>query len=305
MARNAQAKRTILPAMRAALLLLLLVGCDLAEFAANSTGAVFARASPALDEHWDTELAGNAIPSSLMQMEGLLRVVPENEDVLRNAIRGYVSYGYGWVEDESERLRATDPEAADREMERAILIYERGATLAKYYMALRHDGFDSARRGGIEAFREWLRGVDDAEDLWWVGYAWGQHVNAKHPTEPHPDRAFAIAMVRRSVEVDPTVYGAGGSAFLAYVATKAPGSDVEAAEAAWNVALERAGRRNLLMQVVMARTYAVRTQNRELYIELLREVLEAGDVEPELRLSNMIAKRRAARYLREVESLFG
>lgn len=291
--------------MRAPYLLLLLAGCDLTAFAANSTGSLFVRASPALDQHWDAELAGHAIPPSLMQMEGLLRVVPENEEILLNATRGYVSYAYGWVEDEAEQLRAAGrTEEAQVEMERAILIYERGATLAKYYMGLRHDGFDEARRGGIAAFREWLRGVDDAVDLWWVGYAWGQHVNAEHPTEPHPDRAFAIAMVRRSVEIDPTVYGAGGSAFLAYVATKAPGSDVAAAERAWNLALERAERHNLLMQVVMARTYAVRIGDRELYVALLREVLEAGDVEPELRLSNMIAKRRADRYLREVDGLF-
>ena len=288
-----------------ALLLLLLAGCDLTTFAANSTGSVFARASPALDEHWDTELAGDAIPSSLMQMEGLLRVVPENEEILLNAIRGYVSFGYGWVEDDAERLRAAgESGAADHQMARAIRIYERAATLAKYYMELRHDGFDEARRGGIEAFREWLRGVDDAADLWWVGYAWGQHVNAKHPTTAHPDRAFAIAMVRRSVEIDPSVYGSSGSAFLAFVATRAPGSSLEGAERAWTLALERAGRRNLLMQVVMARTYALRARDRDLYVALLREVLEAGDVEPELRLSNMVAKRRAERYLREVDRLF-
>ncbi|MEM9074289.1 MAG: TRAP transporter TatT component family protein [Myxococcota bacterium] len=291
-------------AMRYAAVLLLLAGCDLSRFAANSTGSIFARASPALDEHWDVDLAGEALPSSLMQMEGLLQVVPENEEVLLNAIRGYVSYGYGWVEDRAEVLRAAgDTQAAEREVKRAILVYERGATLAKHYMALRHDGFDDARRD-TQAFRRWLRNVDDADDLWWVGYAWGQHINARYPNSPHPDRAFAISMVRRSVELDPTVYGAAGSAFLAYVATRAPGSTVEGAERAWTLALERAERRNLLMQVIMARTYAVRIRDRELYLTLLREVLTAGDVAPELRLSNRIAKRRARRYVREVDTLF-
>ncbi len=111
-------------------------------------------------------------------------------------------------------------------------------------------------------------------------------------------------MVRRSVDLDPHVYGSAGSAFLAYVATRAPGSTVEGAERAWSLALERAGRRNLLMQVVMARTYAVRRRDRQLYMSLLQEVLAAGDVAPELRLSNQLAKRRATRYLRETERLF-
>jgi len=33
-------------------------------------------------------------------------------------------------------------------------------------------------------------------------------------------------------------------------------------------------------------------------------VLEAGDVNPEMRLSNLLAKRRAERYLREVDRVF-
>jgi len=54
----------------------------------------------------------------------------------------------------------------------------------------------------------------------------------------------------------------------------------------------------------MARTYAVRRGDRELYVSLLREVLEAGDINPEQRLTNMIAKRRAARYLAQVDERF-
>jgi hypothetical protein len=68
--------------------------------------------------------------------------------------------------------------------------------------------------------------------------------------------------------------------------------------------MEVTQRKNLLALVNMARTYAVRRQDREMYVSLLREVLEAGDINPEQRLSNMIAKRRAARYLRMVEERF-
>ncbi|RMH13455.1 MAG: hypothetical protein D6701_12330, partial [Gemmatimonadetes bacterium] len=63
-------------------------------------------------------------------------------------------------------------------------------------------------------------------------------------------------------------------------------------------------RRNLLVLVNMARTYAVRRQDRDLYRSLLVEVLEAGDINPEQRLTNMIAKRRAERYLRQIDERF-
>lgn len=295
--------------MRSVLLaLLLILGCDVTKFAANTTGSVFARASPALDAHWDVDIAGAALPSSIIQLEGLLRLSPDHEGMLLNVVRAYVSYAYGWVEDESERLAAAgDEETAAVQRERAILFYRRGAEFAKHYAELRLSGFEEAYGEGLGAFREWLEDLDDddeAVDLWWVGYAWGQSINAEHPTEAHPDRAFAIAMVRRSVAIDPSVYGASGSAFLAFVATQAPGSTLESAERAWNTALARSERKNLLIQVVMARLYAVRRGDRDLYISLLREVLEAGDGDPELRLSNQLAKRRADRYLREVDSLF-
>ena len=54
-------------------------------------------------------------------------------------------------------------------------------------------------------------------------------------------------------------------------------------------------------QLTMARTYAVRRHDRGLFIRLLREVVDAGDVDPSMRLSNRIARRRAIRYLGEVD----
>ena len=88
------------------------------------------------------------------------------------------------------------------------------------------------------------------------------------------------------------------------MATELPGADLDAAQPLWETALERTERKNLLALVNMARTYAVRRGDRELYVSLLREVLEAGDINPEQRLTNMIAKRRAARYLAQVDQRF-
>lgn len=298
---------------RARLLLLVLVGnvalvgCDLAKLAADGTADVFTRASPALDEHFDPALVGDALPSSILTLEGLLRVVPEHEGALLGAARGYGSYAYAYVEDEAERFEvAGDLVGAEAARRRAVLLHRRSMELAHRYASLALDGFDDARAEGLPAFRAWLAELDedDAEALFWVGFSWGQAVNAAHPNERHADRDFALAMVRRSVALDPSVYGASGSGVLAFAATRAPGTTIEGAERAWRLALERSERKNLLLLVFMARTYAVRKQDRALYVALLREVIEAGDTSVELRLSNLVAKRRAARYLREIERVF-
>ena len=59
-----------------------------------------------------------------------------------------------------------------------------------------------------------------------------------------------------------------------------------------------------MVQMSMARYYAVNVGDHELYRELLQEVLDAGDVLPEARLSNAIARRRAQRYLDHIDLYF-
>ena len=240
----------------------------------------------------------------------MLGTVPENEIIVLNALRSNLSYAFGWVEDRAEVFELAEQEDEARaERAKAIELYHRASDLGKHYLRLRHRGFDEAYTNGFRSFRTWLeREFDDSEDaadLWWAGYAWGLYINAKYPREHHDDRDFAVAMVRRSVRLDPTYYGSSGLAFLAYVATQRPGANqVEEREAAWERALEVSERKNLLIQLTMAQTHAVRVQDRELFLSLLREILEAGDLEPSFRLSNMIAKRKAARYVQRVDEYF-
>ena len=117
------------------------------------------------------------------------------------------------------------------------------------------------------------------------------------------DLPFAVALVERAVELDPAYFNHAGLTFMAVVATSAPGADLEAALPLWERAIAATERHNLLLLVNMARTYAVKRQDRELYVALLREVLEAGDVAPEMRLQNAIARHRAERYLRQVDDV--
>src|SRR5262245_17842393 len=77
-------------------------GCDLTRFTANSTAAIFGRASAGLEQQFDYELVGDGLPASILQLEGVFRIVPDNEQLGLNLVRAYVSYGYGWIEDDME-----------------------------------------------------------------------------------------------------------------------------------------------------------------------------------------------------------
>jgi hypothetical protein len=289
---------------------LLLAGCDITRLTANSTANLFERAAPAFQEHWDYELAGKALPSNIIQSEGVLRVVPDNEKVLLQAIRAYTGYAYGWIEDDMEAAELEgDLERADHLRERAGLMYVRARDLGQHWIGLHADGMQPAVEGGLPAFEAWLEEHFDEPEhapmLLWTGYPWGSYINVrKDDMAAVADLPFAKALVKRSVDLDPDYFYGAGLTFLATSEAMAMGGDLEAAKEKFERALAVTERRSFVVQVNYARSYAIKTQDKELYVKLLREVVEAGDVLPEARLQNQIAKRRAARYLEQTEMYF-
>jgi len=288
----------------------LLSACDLTRFAANSTSKVFGEAAPALERFFDYEIAMAAAPGQIAQLEGMLRIVPDNRTYIMTAIRAYCAYAYGSAEDAADQYELDgDYEASEHQRDRAKHLYLRARDLGFHFISLDHEGREAAMNEGLESFEAWLAREfvepEDAAILLWTGYGWGSAINsAKNDLTLVPDIPFAQAMVQRAVELDIGVSNYAGMTFLATIESSSMSGNLETALELWNTALEGTERRYLLIQFNMARSYAVRSQDRALYISLLREVLEAGDIFPEQRLANLIAKRKALRALRLVDELF-
>ena len=86
----------------------ILLGCDTVKFAANASAELLTRAQPALEQYWDYETAGKAVPAGILQLEGVLRIVPDNERILMFTIGSYLGYGVSWIEDQLEEADAAD-----------------------------------------------------------------------------------------------------------------------------------------------------------------------------------------------------
>ncbi len=115
------------------------------------------------------------------------------------------------------------------------------------------------------------------------------------------DLAFTRALIERQVELDPEYFNAGGVTFLGVINAsfgEAFGGDPERGREFFEQALSITDRKFLLIQYNYARTYCVQTNNRELFDELVDEVLTAGDISHDNRLPNKIAVRRT-RWLRD------
>jgi len=285
---------------------MLILGCDLGKFAADSTANVFERAGPAFNQHWDWEFAGAAAPASTMQLEGLHRVSPDNEQIHMAAAKAYMGYTFGWIEDELMRVDPMDMDEEERLQRRARWMYMRGRYFALRLMKSRHDGFDEAYEGGLEPFQRWLQeefeDPEEAEELFWLGYTWASAINVSR-TDPGmiADLAFTRALIERQVELEPSYFNGGGVTFLGVINASvgaAFGGDPERGREYFEQALTITERKFLLIQYNYARTYAVQTNNRELFDELVNEVLTAGDISHQNRMPNKIAIRRT-RWLRD------
>ena len=291
--------------------LILAGGCqNTTQLVAKTTVDLFAQSAPAFQEYWDYDLAGEAVPATLVQLEGILRVVPENPKLLTQLTNAYVGYAYGWLEAEIEAIEFTGKDStADKKRKRVRLMYLRAKNLALDRIRLHNKKVDKLLQGPVEDLEAWLRKAfknkADAEMLLWLGYAWGSYINAsKADIEAVINLPYAIAFVQRSVELDPMYYNAAGYTFLAVAEASALSPDMKKAKSYFDTALNLTNREALIILVNMARTYAVKTADRKLFTKLLNEVLNAGDTLPTARLSNRIARVRAQLYIDNANQLF-
>ena len=292
------------------LCILALGGCDIAKFTADSTAGVFARAAPAFESYWDYDLAGEAIPATIVQLEGIARVVPDNDAILAQLSQAYVAYAYGWIEADAEALEFEGKyDEADVQRKRARTMYLRAIDLTRHRIRLRNEDIDMAVKGTVEDLEAWLYGAfvekEDAGVLLWHGYAWGSYINtAKDDMEAIADLAYAKAFVARSIELDPDFYNAAGYTFMGVATASEMAADMDQAKAYFEKALATTERRALQAQLNMARHYAVKQGDRTLFDTLLTEVLDAHDPLPEARLANTMARERATLYKENADQLF-
>jgi hypothetical protein len=290
--------------------LVALMGCDTEKLAADSTAALFGRAAPGIEQHWDYDLVGKSFPASIIQLEGLLRVVPDNETIGLSLIAAYIGYGTGWIEDRVEVADIEDDwEEAEHLRRRALVMYTRGWELSKHFLRNRDLGFDDALKGGVDSLEAWLNVAftqkQDAAILLWAGASLGARINmGMEDMDTVADLPLAKVILNRSVELDPDFMFMIGKMTMGVLAASEFPPNMDRAKLILDEVLEKTERRNLMVQMNMARYYAVNIGDHKLFKELLQEVLDAGDVLPEARLSNTIARRRAQRYLDQIEFFF-
>ena len=261
-------------------------------------------ASGALDTVGDLELVKAAAQAGIIQFEGLHRLAPDNTDGLFLLTKSWVSYGYGFVEDDLEAAADAGNDAAEESAHhRAGLAYDRAQAYGLELLGHHASGFESARKGAVP-LRAWLNANFDSEndgiDLFWTGYAWLARtaLNKDNPALV-AELWIGVAMMERSRELAPTYNTFSSTVALASYHARSASAEMDEAKRMFEDALAKTGRKMLLVQLSYATRYACAKQDAAMYSKLLQEVVSAPEVVPNLRLLNAIAKRRAKRWLTE------
>jgi len=286
------------------------------QLTADSTADMLHAAAPQFNTLADLEFAEAAVPANLITMESVWRVTPHNTDVLIELAQGYAGAGYAFYEDHVERAMQGDDEIVTEQWRaRTREAYLRGRVFGMLLMNERRPtegGPMAVYARGLEPWRAYLQrfsGAEDAPALFWTANAWLSWIQ-QSLDDPNAllDLPFAVALMERVRTLDAGFYHGGVHAFFGLYYSATPrelGGRPDDARREFETALQMTQRRLLIYQLYYARSYAVMMQDRGLFRRLLREVIDAGDVYPEERLTNQVAKRRAIRYLAQIDELFG
>lgn len=292
--------------------------CDVAAFAAGSTIQVVRRASPSIQRYRDPDLAEEAIPGSLGTMEGLLEIQTTDSTLRMMVARSYASYGFGFLEDHMEEaeFRGAEEEEIEHWRFRASAAYLRAREVA--IAALDHayqgqGGLMATQGRGLQSFTEHVSHFTDRENhaplLFWAAYSWARWIGLhRDDVDAIADLPYVRVLADRVMALDPTYMDHAPLALRAGLIGSAPeqlgGRPAEAKEL-FDRAIQLTGRRNMMYLVIQARICAIALQDRALYQSLLTEVNEFdADSVPDSRLQNLLAQRRARRYLQEIDNFF-
>lgn len=274
--------------------LTLMGGC--ARFALRLTPSLLENLKGSLFEECDPEFAKEAIPANLKILEGLLKSDPGNKQILTTLSMGFGGYALLFVESE-------DPA-------RASQFYLRSRNYGVRALGSKGEALSNPDRREEEVQRE-LQALDkdDLEALFWTTFAWNAWINL------NLDKPAALAQLgasqaclKKVLELDSTYfYGLPHIMEGVILAARSPmfGGDVEQARSRFQRALEISHRQFFLAQYYCAGTYAVRTQDKNLFRSLIQEMIH-GDAQAlrEVCLINTMVQRKAKALDQQMNELF-
>ncbi len=285
-------------------------GCSIKRFTVNTVGDLLASGDSVYERDDDLILVGDALPFSLKLVESLLSQSPQHEGLLLTASRGFVLYSYAYVHFEADRTAIDDLDRALELRRRARRLYLRALDYALRALELTYPGFTlRLSQDPQQAVRE--LSPEDAlrvvPVLYWSAAALGLAISvSQHDAVLLARLPEVDALLARALELDEGWNG--GTLHEFQVTLAAAGrmhADDDVIRGHYLRALQLSQGRRASLYVAYAEAASIPNQKRAEFRELLDKALSVDiDDEPENRLINALAQRRAKWLKRRIDELF-
>ncbi len=290
------ARKSLVAAVLSAGLLFTAQGCSFTQLTIGATSGIIDGGFKALNRETDLQIAAQAIPSDLKLLDGLIIEAPTNEKLLLLGAQGYTSYSLGFVEDSSK--------------ERASLFYLRARDYGLRIL-FKNEEFKKHFDGDLTDFQKALDqfGKDDVPAVFWTANAWGNYLNLNRDNVDALAQLPKVeAMMKFVLKYDPSYFYGGAHLFFGTILGSLPamfGGDTVASRENFEKAIQASGGKFLMAYFYYAKSYAVMTQNKELFESLLNKVIDAPEnLLPDENLANEIAKQKAEALLKQESDYF-
>src|SRR6056297_105022 len=276
----------------AAVMLLAMSGC--ASVIDRATEQFADDLETAIREYDDPILVSDGLPAYLLLLEARINADPEAPSLRLSTARLTGTYAALFAE-EAVRYQRLNARALEHARTGACLRSSRLCDLG----LLDFDAFDKR----ITEFE-----ADNLDALYVLATTWTGWIDANSSDFvalgdlPRVERLLAWVAENEPEYDDGAVW-----LYLAVLNSQRPpaaGGQPEKARSYFERAREITAGDNLLINVLMADSYARLLFDRDLFVELLREVLDSEVDAAEYRLSNAVARQRAETLIEQTEAIF-
>jgi predicted anti-sigma-YlaC factor YlaD len=302
-------KRLIAFATLALAMVALGTGCSIKRFAVNQVGNALASGGSTFTSDDDPDLVADAIPFGLKMYESLLAESPRHEGLLLAAAQGFTEYSYAFVDSRIDEAKEENLDRANAMRDRARRLYLRAWRYGMRGLEARHRGFGAALD---EDAATALARADkrDVAMLYWTAAARGLAISlSKDNPEMIAELPLVEMLAQRVAQLDEGFENGAVPEFL--ITFEAARTDVSAEEQRqlmrrhFERALELSHGKRAGTYVSYAENACLPAQNAAEFKTMLEKALAIDpDGDPEHRLANLVAQRRARWLLGHMGELF-
>lgn len=247
------------------------------------------------NKNCDIELMQESMPFALSSISGLIEISPTNKVFLTNGAHAYFGYAFAFVEDD--------------DIERAKKLY---LTAMGYgFRAIFNEKYKDVINSPLAEFAEHAKKLrkKDVAPLFWATLSWLNYIHINlGETKVLFDIPKAEILAQKLLELDENFFfGSPHAMMAAYYAAQPEisGGNPAKAKKHFDKAITISNGNFLMHHFFYAKFYAVRTQDKDLYINLLEHVIDMPeDTLPEYCAITNLCKMKAKKLLGAADDYF-